>query len=88
MGASTSEGVYQLLKTIITGYEGKLIIDADGLNVLAKFGIDVLKDRKCQILLTPHVKEFSRLTNVSTDDVISNSIELAKEFASQIKVPY
>ena len=86
MGASMSEGVYQLLKTIITGYQGKLIIDADGLNVLSKFGSDVLKDRKCEILLTPHVKEFSRLANVLADDVICNSIELAKEFANKYGV--
>ena len=86
MGASMSESVYELLKTIITGYDGKLIIDADGLNVLAKFGLDVLKDKKCQILLTPHVKEFSRLHNVSTEEVITNSIELAKAFAQKYGV--
>jgi NAD(P)H-hydrate epimerase len=46
----------------------------------------IIKDKKCQILLTPHVKEFSRLHNVSTEDVITNSISLAKEFANKYGV--
>ncbi len=49
-----------------------LLIDADGLNWLAKQDNwpDLLS--KCQAILTPHPGEFSRLTGLSTKEIIRN----------------
>lgn len=38
-----------------------LILDADGLNILASLGISLLKGRSAPTLLTPHAGEFKRL---------------------------
>ncbi|MBW4464092.1 MAG: NAD(P)H-hydrate dehydratase [Pegethrix bostrychoides GSE-TBD4-15B] len=38
-----------------------LLLDADGLNALAKLGIDLLKSRPASTVLTPHLGEFKRL---------------------------
>lgn len=63
-----------------------LIIDADGLTVLSKLDKDLI--RKCctsgnvNVVLTPHLKEFSRLTGRSIDEIRQSPIELAREYAA------
>ena len=67
-------------------YSGTLIIDADGLNSLSKFGLDTIKDSSCRIILTPHLKEFSRLTGKSIEEISQNPVELAQDFAKKFDV--
>ncbi len=86
MGAGATKGTYDLLLSILKNYDKKLIIDADGLNALAKFGVDALKDKKCEVLITPHVKEFSRLSGKSVQEIILNPIAVAEEFANEYGV--
>lgn len=38
-----------------------LVLDADGLNLLAQIGVDLLKQRQAPTILTPHWGEFCRL---------------------------
>ena len=88
MGATTSEETYKILSYLIKNYTGRLLIDADGINSLAVFGKDVLKctERKCEIVLTPHVGEFCKITGKEKMDVLENSIARAKEFALEYDV--
>lgn len=86
MGCGVSKELYQRIKYILENYTGKLLIDADGLNTLAKYGVEILKNKKCEVLITPHIKEFARLTKCSVQDVQNSSIESAKRFASEYKV--
>ncbi len=86
MGMGVSEEVYNLIAYLLKNYYGKLIIDADGLNSIATYGTNVLKDKKSSVVLTPHVGEFCRLANVKKEDVVQNSVELAKSFASNYGV--
>ncbi|MFZ4524167.1 MAG: NAD(P)H-hydrate dehydratase [Chlorobium sp.] len=61
----------------------KLILDADALYALSAIG---LPDALCQcnnVLLTPHYGEFSRLTNIPTEEIASDPIETAQHFARQ-----
>lgn len=89
MGIGTSIEVYKIIKFLCSNYNGNLLIDADGLNSLARFGkVEDLKESKCKnIVLTPHIKEFSRL--IKNDDLIyikENAIYLTKKFAKDNKV--
>ncbi len=86
MGCGISKGVYNSIKYILNNYKGTLIIDADGLNCLSKFGIDVLKDKSCKVVLTPHVKEFSRLSKIETNKINENPINIAVDFARHYEV--
>jgi NAD(P)H-hydrate epimerase len=63
-----------------------LLIDADGLNTLSKYGVAILKEKSCEVVLTPHVLEFARLIDKEKELVFSNGISLAKEFATEYKV--
>ncbi len=85
-GVGVTEGVHQTLKYIIQNYSGKLLIDADGLNALAKFGVGVLANKKCQIVLTPHIKEFSRLSKIEVSEILKNPISVTRDFAKEYGV--
>ncbi|MDE7301063.1 MAG: NAD(P)H-hydrate dehydratase [Clostridia bacterium] len=86
MGMDCTQATYDTVKDLILNYEGKLIIDADGLNALAKFGKDILKSAKSKILLTPHVGEMARLAGISADEVLSDAVGVAKSFATEYNV--
>lgn len=85
-GLGVSEKVYSLIKSLLNNYRGTLIIDADGLNALSAYGKDVLKNSSCEVVLTPHVKEFSRLSGLEVEKIIENPIAEAKKFASEYGV--
>lgn len=85
MGAGVSEEVFRGAAYLLENYEGKLVLDADGLNSLAKYGKDRLKElfqnKKCEVVLTPHSKEFSRWTGDSVETVLQKGVTIAKNFA-------
>lgn len=72
----TVSTILELLKT----YTGKLVIDADALNIISK-DISVLKSSRAKIILTPHPKEFSRLFGESENDF--DRISLCKKAAAE-----
>lgn len=90
MGIGKSDESKKILSYIIEKYDGILIIDADGLNCLAemlKDNSDVLLRAKCKkIILTPHLKEFERLSEFTIEEIKENTIKLAKNFAKRNNV--
>ena len=86
MGLGNDKHLEEVLEYLIENYTGNLIIDADGLNTLSRMNLNVLNKRKCNILLTPHLKEFSRLCNKTIDEIKKDSLNLVKEFASTYRV--
>lgn len=85
-GCGKSEELYFQIKNILENYKGKLVLDADALNVLAERGTEILKDKSCEVLITPHVKEFSRLTKKSVEEILSDPVGLALSFAREHKI--
>ncbi len=86
MGMTAEEKTYNAVKYLLENYSGKLIIDADGINALAKYGKEILKNKKCEVVLTPHVGEFSRLINLDKSIVMENPVLLTKGFAKEYDV--
>ena len=62
-----------------------LVIDADGLNILAKMP-ELLKKLPRPAILTPHPGEFARLVDLPLREVIKRKLELAPEFARKYGV--
>ena len=62
-----------------------LVIDADGLNCLSKH-ISWLKEKKAPILLTPHMKEMSRLCGYDLETIRSRRFDVASRFAAEYDV--
>ena len=62
MGAGNTEETGKAVRFLLREYEGTLILDADGLNVLAGMNCEGLAEAKGRVILTPHPGEFSRLS--------------------------
>ena len=71
----------KILDYLLKGYNGILIIDADGLNTLAQMNTEILREAKCKVVLTPHLKEFERLSRLSISEINKNPIKYAQEYA-------
>ena len=82
MGWGSNENHLPILKNILENFQGNLVIDADGLNTLVNH-VEILRTSQANIVLTPHLKEFSRLTNLSIEEIEKNKIEIAKLFAKE-----
>lgn len=87
MGMGCTEEVAKGAAWLLTNYKGKLILDADGLNSLAiykkKALFKLFKDKKCDVILTPHCKEFSRLSGNSVEDILMGGLFTPQEFAKK-----
>ncbi len=86
MGVGVSRSVYDIIVYFLNNYNGTLVLDADALNCLSKYGVSVLKNKKCKVVITPHIGEFSRLSNIDKGEILSSPIVYAKDFANQFGI--
>lgn len=84
-GAFTGEPSRKLLKELLARSKRPLVIDADGLNLLAAQSID-LRRLDLPIILTPHPGEMSRLSGLPVAEIQENRIEVARRFAKELGV--
>ncbi len=76
-GMGTGQGTERLMCALLRQAKIPMVIDADGINVLAGH-IDVLRETACPVILTPHDGEFARLGGRTDTDRIQASAELAR----------
>lgn len=84
-GAGVNEGTREILKQFVLNYNKKLVLDADALNVLSE-DTSILKQSQCDILITPHAGEMSRLVNKSIEEILSDRTKTATDFAKEFGV--
>jgi len=71
----------KILQECLQACKGKLVIDADGLNILAK-NRALLAQIKGAVL-TPHIGEFARLCECSVAEVLANPCQKLREFVQE-----
>ena len=76
----------ELLEYLLSNYEKNLLIDADGLNTLAKMDLNILKSTKASVVLTPHLKELERLSKIPLAEIEKNPVSYAESFAKNYGV--
>ena len=86
MGWGQSKEYEKILEYILGNYNIPVVIDADGLNTISKINMDILKSTKCKVILTPHLKEFERLSKIKVEDIKKDEITIAKDFAKKYDV--
>ena len=59
-GLGQSKGTMAVLKTVLCEFDGPVVLDADGINLLSGH-TDLVRGRKAQTVLTPHPGEFARI---------------------------
>lgn len=77
-GLGQSQGVCEVVKTLLEQAECPVVLDADGINVMAGH-IDVLRGRKAPTILTPHDGEFARLGGMIGEDRVAAAEQLARD---------
>jgi len=77
-GMGRSHDCRELVNYILSTYQGTVILDADGINVIAKHK-DVLRGRTGVTILTPHEGEFSRLSGMKVEERQRSAETLASE---------
>ena len=63
------------------GQQPPLVVDADGLNIVASLGEQWWDEFPREAILTPHPGEMARLTGRSTKDIQTHRVEIAVESA-------
>lgn len=84
-GLGQDADTVDFLLGLLRGTELPMVLDADGLNILAEH-MDVLKERKGPLVLTPHPGEMARLVGKSIQEVQADREGVAREFASRHSV--
>lgn len=81
-GVGMNEETQAVLKKILHYSTGALLMDADGLNILSE-NKTWLNFMPAHVILTPHVKEFDRLTVNHSSDF--ERLESARQFAARYR---
>ena len=85
MGMGVSQDTAAGAAWLLERYTGRLVLDADGLNSLAVYEKDNLlklfSNKKCEVVLTPHCKEFSRLSGKTVSEILEEGLNAATEVA-------
>ncbi len=84
-GLSLCEDTKRLVYSLISNTDLPLLIDADGINALS-LNIDILKSRTGETVITPHIKEMSRLTGLSVNQIKNQPQKVALDFAKKHRV--
>ncbi len=77
-GIGQSRGSEAVVRTVLETFEGPVVLDADGINVMAAHK-DILRERTGPTILTPHDGEFRRFGGVLSQDRAESASNLARD---------
>lgn len=80
-GLGQSNGTLAVLKTVLREFQGPVVVDADGINLLARHKY-LLRGRTAPTVLTPHDGEFIRLAGALGADRPAAAAALARELGA------
>ena len=78
-GLGQSTGTLAVVEYVLKNFNGPVVLDADGINLVAAHK-DIVRSRTGITILTPHAGEFSRLTDISQ----KNRLDAAKSLAEDL----
>ena len=76
----------KILKTVIEYVKVPCLIDADGLNLLAENNNYLNQMAERRFVITPHMKEMSRLTSTPVEELKADRIQILKDFISRYRI--
>lgn len=82
-GLGMAENARTLLEAVLKAWTGPLVIDADGLNLLAanpKWNVWLL-ERTAPAIVTPHIGEMARLVQKTSQEVLAERIACCRDYA-------
>ena len=82
-GLGQSKGTLSIVKAVLENARCPVIVDADGINVLAEHK-DILRGRAYPTILTPHEGEFVRFGGTIEEDRMASAAYFAREWNSTV----
>lgn len=84
-GLGTGERSEQMLTYTLKHVKVPCIVDADGLNLLSRH-LELLEQTEAPVILTPHMKEMSRLTGYPVPEISADRLDILSEFTERYPV--
>ncbi|MGN1126799.1 MAG: NAD(P)H-hydrate dehydratase [Ruminococcus sp.] len=84
-GLGVNSDTQEIVDYLVLNSGVPLLIDADGINCIAKH-IHLLKEKVCDIVITPHPGEMSRLTGLSVKQITNSPQSVAENFSKEYGV--
>lgn len=81
-GMGNNEDTKKIVEALLLQNNKPLLIDADGINAICT-NIDILKEAKCPVVLTPHPGEMSRIIGKKIEFVQKNREQVALDFVEE-----
>ena len=78
-GLGQSEGTFAMVRYILENFNGPVVLDADGINVICQH-MDILRGRTSPTILTPHAGEFARLLGKTIENRKQDAMDFAKTY--------
>ncbi len=82
-GLSLEEETQQLARELAREIDKPLLIDGDGITALCQ-DLQIIKERKAETILTPHLGEMSRITKMSVREIDTSKIEVLQRTAREL----
>jgi NAD(P)H-hydrate epimerase len=82
-GLSLDEATQQLARELATEINQPLLIDGDGITALCQ-DLSIIKGRNAQTILTPHLGEMSRITNMSIAEIDANKVDILQQTTKEL----
>lgn len=81
-GMGVTNDTREILRFVVQNAEIPVVIDADGINCIAE-DIEILMNRKSEVIITPHAGEMARLLQCDTQMINDNRVTVAEKYAEK-----
>jgi hydroxyethylthiazole kinase-like uncharacterized protein yjeF len=82
-GLSLDRDAGQLARELAEEIDRPMLIDGDGITALCE-DLEIIKQRKAETILTPHLGEMSRITGMSVSEIDLNKIDILQSTAKDL----
>jgi hydroxyethylthiazole kinase-like uncharacterized protein yjeF len=82
-GLSLEEETQKLVRRLAEKIVKPLLIDGDGITALCQ-NLEIIKKRKVETILTPHLGEMSRITRLGVPEIDTNKIDILQRTAREL----
>lgn len=83
-GLSLDGETQRLVKELTQSVDKPLLLDGDGITMLCQ-DLNIIKEREAETILTPHLGEMSRMTNVPVTEIGEHKIEILQRTARNLQ---
>jgi len=82
-GLSLEEETQDLVRALAAKINKPLLIDGDGITALCE-DLHIIKERKAETVLTPHLGEMSRITKMTVHELDANKMDILQRTAKDL----